>query len=368
MVARFVKNEIEPVAAETDRTHRFPEQTFKKLAEMGLCGIPIPEEYGGAGGTYIEFTILCHEVAKACASTSVIMSVHTGLACMSAWLYGNEKIKERYLKPLARGEMVGAYALTEPNAGSDAGSISCRAEDKGDYFILNGGKMFITNGGVAGTYTTFVKSGSSQPSGKGITCLIVEKGTPGFTVGEPLEKMGLNGSPTVELNFDQCKVPKENILGEQDNGFKVAMGLLDGGRITIGAQALGIGEGALEFTIDYIKQRYQFGRPIAANQGVQWMIADLACLLEAAGLLVYRAAWLKVQDLPHTKEASMAKKFATDACMEVTTNCVQLAGGYGYCKEFPLERMMRDAKATQIYEGTNQIQRIVIARNVLGKF
>ncbi|MBC7342650.1 MAG: acyl-CoA dehydrogenase [Clostridia bacterium] len=366
-VARFVKNEVEPIAAATDRNHQFPMATFKKLADMGLCGIPIPEEYGGAGGSYVELTILCHELAKACASTSVIISVHTGLACMSAWLYGSERIKEKYLKPLARGEIVSAYALTEPEAGSDAASIKCRAEDQGDYFVVNGSKMFITNGGVATTYTTFVKTDPSQGPGKGITCLIIEKDTPGLTIGEPIEKMGLNGSPTVELHFDNCKVPKENILGEQNDGFRIAMSLLDGGRITIGAQALGIAEGALEYTINYIKQRCQFGRPLAANQGVQWMVADMATQLEAARLLVYQAASLKSMGLPHSKEASMAKKFATDTAMEITTNCVQLLGGYGYTKEFPVERMMRDAKVTQIYEGANQIQRIVIGRHVLGR-
>ncbi|MBC7343960.1 MAG: acyl-CoA dehydrogenase [Clostridia bacterium] len=367
-VRKFCQNEIAPIAAETDRTHEFPLSTFKKLAELGMTGIPIPEEYGGAGGSYLDFAIFVEELAKVCASTAVIMSVHTGLACMSTWLYGNERIREKYLRPLAQGEIVGAYALTEPNAGSDAGNIRCRAEDKGDHFIVNGTKIFITNGGVASVYVTFVKSDPSQPRGRGITCLLIEKDTPGFTIGKPIEKMGLNGSPTCELIFDNCKVPKENVLGEVNDGFKVAMGLLDGGRITIGAQGLGIGEGALEYVTNYVKERRQFDRPLAANQAVQFMIADMATALEAAQLLVYRAAWLKDNGLPHTKEASMAKKFATDTAMDVCVKCVQLMGGYGYCKEYPVERMMRDVKVTQIYEGANEIHRMIISRAILGKF
>lgn len=365
---KFAKNTVEPLAAEIDRTHEFPMETFKKMAELGLTGLPIPEEWGGQGGTYLQYAILIEELAKVCASTAVIMSVHIGLGAMSIYQYGNQRLKEKYLKALAAGDIIGAYALTEPDSGSDAASISCSAEDKGDHFILNGSKIFITNGIVAGTYTTFVKTDPSQPSGKGITCLVIEKDTPGFTFGKPLEKMGIHGSPTVELYFDNVKVPKENVIGEINEGFKVAMGLLAGGRITIAAQGLGIGEGALEYTTNYIKERKQFGKPLAANQGVQFMIADMATALEAAQLLVYRAAWLKDNNLPHNKEASMAKKFATDTAMEVTTNAVQLMGGYGYSSEFPVERMMRDAKITQIYEGANQIQRIIIGREVIGRF
>lgn len=368
MFRKFAKNEVEPLAAELDKTHEFPMVTFKKMADLGLCGLPIPEEWGGAGATYLDYAIFVEELAKVCASTAVIMSVHTGLGCMSTWLYGTEKLKQKYLRALSTGEIVGAYALTEPNAGSDAGSIRCRAEDKGDHFLVNGSKIFITNGGVATTYCTFVKSDPTQGSGRGITCLAIEKDTPGFTMSKPVEKMGMNGSPTVELYFEDVKVPKDNMLGVQDRGFEVAMGLLNGGRVTIAAQGLGIGEGALEYTVNYIKERQQFGKPLAANQGVQFMVADMATALEAAQLLVYRAAWLKDNDLPHAKEASMAKKFATDTSMEVCTNCVQLMGGYGYCSEFPVERMMRDVKITQIYEGSNQIQRMIIGRQVIGKW
>lgn len=368
MVRKFAKNEVEPLAAELDKTHKFPMDTFKKMAGLGLTGLPIPEEWGGAGASYVDFAIFVEEIAKVCASTAVVMSVHTGLGCMSIYKYGSQLLKEKYLRALATGEIIGAYALTEPNAGSDAAALKCRAEDKGDYFIINGSKIFITNGGHATTYCTFVKTDPTQPAGKGITCLIIEKDTPGFTISKPVEKMGLHGDPTVELYFENVKVPKENVLGEINDGFKVAMGLLAGGRITIAAQGLGIGEGALDYTNNYIKERKQFGKPLAANQGVQWMVADMATELEAAQMLVYRAAWLKDQDLPHNKEASMAKKFATDTGMRVTTDCVQLMGGYGYCKEYPLERMMRDVKITQIYEGSNQIQRIIIAREVLGRF
>ncbi len=367
MFRKFAKNELEALAAETDAKHQFPMENFKKMANLGLCGLPIPEEWGGAGASYLDFAIFVEELAKKCASTAVVMSVHTGLGCMSTYLYGSQKIKEKYLRALATGEIIGAYALTEPNAGSDAGSLKCKAEDKGDHYIINGSKIFITNGPMATTYCTFVKSDATQGNGKGITCLVLENGTPGFTFSKPVEKMGMNGSSTVELYFEDVKVSKENILGEENNGFAVAMGLLAGGRITIAAQGLGIGEGALEFTTQYIKERQQFGKPLAANQGVQFMVADMATALDAAQLLVYRAAWLKDNKLPHNKEASMAKKFATDTGMEVTTNCVQLMGGYGYCKEFPVERMMRDAKITQIYEGSNQIQRMIIGREVIGK-
>lgn len=364
---RFAQNTVAPLAAKIDKSHEFPMQTFQKMAELGLTGLPIPEEWGGTGASYLNFAMLIEELAKVCASTSVIVAVHTGLAAMSVHMYGNQRIKEKYLRKLATGQIIGAYALTEPEAGSDAASIQCLAEDKGDHFLVNGTKTFITNGGVAETYTTFVKTDPAQPAGKGITCLVIEKGMSGFTFGKPLDKMGINASPTVELMFENVKVPKENVLGEVNDGFKVAMGLLAGGRISIAAQGLGIAQGALEYTMQYVKDRKQFGRPLAANQGVQFMIADMATAIDAAQLLVYRAAWLKDQGLPHNKEASMAKTFATDTSMKVTTDCVQLMGGYGYCSEFPIERMMRDAKITQIYEGANQIQRIIIGREILGK-
>jgi butyryl-CoA dehydrogenase len=280
-------------------------------------------------------------------------------------MFGTEEQKQKYLVPMAQGRMLGAYALTEPNSGSDAASLRLSAVDKGDHFVLNGSKIFITNGSYADVFITFVRTDPATKGAEGITCLIVEKNTPGLTISKPVEKMGLNGSVTCELYFENAIVPKENVLGRIGEGFKVAMQLLDGGRIAIGAQGLGIAEGAFEYTLNYIKQREQFGRPIAANQGIQWMVADMATEIEAAKLLVYRAAWLKNNGLPHSKEAAMAKKYATDTAMRVTTDCVQLLGGYGYTKEYPVERYMRDAKITQIYEGTNQIQRIVIARHLL---
>lgn len=368
MVRKFAQNQLAPLAPEIDKSHQFPMDTWNKMRELGLTGFPIPEEWGGGGGTYLDFAIIVEELAKACASTAVITSVHTGLGCMSIYLYGSQYLKDKYLKRLATGEIIGAYALTEANAGSDAGAIKCKAEDQGDHFLVNGGKIFITNGTEATTFCTFVKTDPTQPKGKGITCLIIEKDMPGFTISKPVDKMGMHGSPTVELNFENVKVPKENVLGEINNGFAVAMGLLAGGRITIGAQGLGIAEGALEYTINYIKEREQFDKPLAANQGVQFMIADMATKIDAAQMLIYRAAWLKDNNLPHNKEASMAKLFATDVAMEVTTNCVQLLGGYGYCSEYPVERMMRDAKITQIYEGSNQIQRMIIGREVIGRF
>ncbi|SDH78855.1 acyl-CoA dehydrogenase family protein [Desulfosporosinus hippei] len=368
MVKKFAKSQVEPMAEKIDKSHEFPMETWNKMRELGLTGFPIPEEWGGVGGSYLDFAIIIEELAKACASTAVITSVHTGLGCMSIYLYGSQRLKEKYLRKLSTGEIIGAYALTEPNAGSDAAALKTRAEDKGDHFLVNGSKIFITNGGHATTYCTFVKTDPSQPKGKGITCLIIEKDTPGFAIGKPVAKMGMNADPTCELYFENVKVPKENVLGEVNNGFSVAMGLLTGGRITIGAQGLGIAEGALDYTNHYIKERQQFDKPLAANQGVQFMMADMATKIDAAQMLVYRAAWLKDNHLPHNKEASMAKFFATDTAMEVTTNCVQLMGGYGYCSEFPVERMMRDAKITQIYEGSNQIQRMIIGREVIGRF
>lgn len=367
-VRKFAKNEVAPLAAVLDKTHEFPMENWNKMRDIGLTGYPVSEEWGGSGGTYLEFAIIVEELAKACASTAVVTSVHVGLGCMSIYLYGSQRLKEKYLRKLTSGEIIGAYALTESNAGSDAGALKTKAEDMGDHFLVNGSKIFITNGGHATTYCTFVKTDPTQPNGKGITCLIIEKDTPGFTISKPVEKMGMHADPTCELYFENVKVPKENVLGEINDGFAVAMGLLAGGRITIGAQGLGIAEGALEFTNNYIKERKQFGKPLAANQGVQFMMADMATKIEAAQMLIYRAAWLKDQKLPHNKEASMAKLFATDVAMEVTTNCVQLMGGYGYCTEYPVERMMRDAKITQIYEGSNQIQRIIIGREVIEVF
>ncbi|MTV50745.1 acyl-CoA dehydrogenase [Heliobacillus mobilis] len=365
MVRKFCQKEIAPIAGKSDSEHLFPSETLKKLAELGLMGVSIPEEYGGSGGDYFTYILLIEELAKVCASTAVIVSVHTGLGCMSILHFGTEEQKQKYLAPLAAGEKLGAYALTEPNAGSDAASLQLSAVDKGDHFVLNGSKIWITNASQADVFITFVRSEAGSKGAQGVTCLIVERDTPGLTISKPVEKMGLNASHTCELFFDHVVVPKENVLGEVGQGFKVAMQLLDGGRIAIGAQGLGIAEGAFEYAAGYIKERQQFGKSIAANQGIQWMVADMATEIDAAKLLVYRAASLKTEGQPHGKEASMAKRYATDTAMRVTTDCVQLLGGYGYSKEYPVERYMRDAKITQIYEGTNQIQRLVIARHLL---
>ncbi|MZP29683.1 acyl-CoA dehydrogenase [Heliobacterium undosum] len=365
MVRKFARHEVAAVAEQVDREHRFPQETIAKMGELGLLGLSIPEEYGGSGGDYLSYVLMIEELAKVCASTAVIVAVHTGLACTSIARFGAEAQREKFLGPLAAGEIIGAYALTEPNAGSDAASLTLTASDAGEHWRLNGSKVFITNASEAGIFVTFARTDPASRGAEGITCLIVERDTPGLTISKPVEKMGLHGSVTCELHFDNALVPKENVLGEIGHGFKVAMQMLDGGRIAIAAQGLGIAEGALDYAIRYIRQREQFGRPIAANQGIQWLVADLATEIDAARLLVYRAAWLKTAGRPHGKEAAMAKKFATDTAMQVTSDCVQLLGGYGYTREYPVERHMRDAKVTQIYEGTNQIQQMVIARHLL---
>lgn len=364
-IRKFAQNEIAPLAPIIDREHRFPVETFKKFGELGYMGFPFPEEYGGSGLDYVSTALFIEEVAKCCASTAVVMSVHLGLGCMSLYMFGTEEQKQKYLVPQCTGEMIGAFALTESTAGSDAANLRTSAVRKGDKYIINGEKIFITNGGYAGIYVTMVRTDPNSKGAKGVSTFIVEKDSPGLIIGKPEEKMGLNASATVTLTFEDCEVPAENLLLEEGKGFNVAMGLLNGGRIGIASQGLGIAQGALDHTIPYIKQRQQFGRPLAANQGVQWMVADMATEIECARLLVLRAAWLKDNGLPHAMEASMAKRYATDTAMRVTTDCVQLFGGYGYCKEYPVERYMRDAKITQIYEGTNQIQRMVIARHLL---
>ncbi|NPV89395.1 MAG: acyl-CoA dehydrogenase [Firmicutes bacterium] len=364
-IRKFAQNEIAPLAPIIDREHRFPSETFKKFGELGYMGFPFPEKYGGSDLDYVSTALFIEEVAKCCASTAVVMSVHLGLGCMSLYMFGTEEQKQKFLIPQCTGEMIGAFALTESTAGSDAAGLRTSAVRKGDKYIINGEKIFITNGGYAGIYVTMVRTDPNSKGAKGVSTFIVEKDAPGLIIGKPEEKMGLNGSATVTLTFEDCEVPAENLLLEEGKGFNVAMGLLNGGRIGIASQGLGIAQGCLDHTIPYIKQRQQFGRPLAANQGVQWMVADMATEIEAARLLIHRAAWLKDNGLPHAMEASMAKRYATDTAMRVTTDCVQLFGGYGYCKEYPVERYMRDAKITQIYEGTNQIQRIVIARQLL---
>lgn len=364
MVRKLAQNEIAPLAAEIDRDHRFPRENIEKMAELGLMGVPIPEEYGGAGCDFLSYIITIEEISRACASTGVILAVHTSVGTFPILYFGTEEQKQKYIPKLAGGEYIGAFALTEPNAGSDPANLATTARLEEDHYIINGNKIFISNGGEASVYVTFVTTDKSKGH-KGITCLLVEKDTPGFSIGKTEEKMGLHGDITTELIFDNAVVPKENLLGKEGEGFKVAMALLDGGRIGIAAQGLGIAQAAFDVAKEYAKERVQFGKPIASFQAIQFMLADMATRIDCARMLVYRAARMRDMGLPYSKEASMAKMYATDTAMEVTTNAVQILGGYGYCREYPVERYMRDAKITQIYEGTNQIQRIVISKHVL---
>lgn len=364
VMKEFAECEVKPIAAEIDESSRFPRETVEKMAKYHMLGIPFPVEYGGAGGDEIAYAIAVEELSKACATTGVILSAHTSLGCWPIYKYGTEEQKQKYLVPLAKGEKLGAFGLTEPNAGTDAAGQQTTAILDGDNYILNGTKLFITNGGEADIYIIFAMTDRTKGT-RGISAFIVEKDTPGFSIGKIEDKMGIRGSSTAELIFRDCIIPKENLLGKEGKGFGIAMSTLDGGRIGIAAQALGIAEGALEETIKYIKERQQFGRPLSKFQGLQWMIADMATEIEGAKLLVYKAAYNKANGLPYNKEAAMAKLFAANTAMNVTTKCVQLHGGYGYTKDYPVERMMRDAKITEIYEGTSQVQQMVIAANLL---
>lgn len=360
----FADNEIAPKADELDETGEFPRENLQKLAREGHMGIPIPEEWGGAGADFMTYIFCLEEVSRACASTGVILAVHTSLGIYSILYHGTQEQKERYVTGLASGEMLGAFALSEPEAGSDAGALRTRARREGDYYILDGNKVWITSAGEADVYVVFATMDPEKKT-RGITAFLVDKDTPGLTIGPKEKKMGLNASSTCELIFDECRVPAENLLGEEGGGFKIAMSLLDGGRIGIAAQGLGIAQAAFEAALEYAKTREQFKQPIANFQAIQFKLADLATELEAARLLVYQAAFNKDRDLPCTKEASMAKYFATDLAMKAGIEAVQIYGGYGYSRDYPVERFMRDAKVTQIYEGTNQIQRIVVAREIM---
>ncbi|TCU75479.1 butyryl-CoA dehydrogenase [Tissierella praeacuta] len=364
VMKEFTEKEVKPIAADIDETERFPRETVDKMAKYNMLGIPFPVEYGGAGGDELAYAIAVEELSKACATTGVILSAHTSLGCWPIYKYGTEEQKQKYLIPLAKGEHLGAFGLTEPNAGTDAAGQQTTAMLDGDNYILNGSKIFITNGGQADTYIIFAMTDKSKGT-RGISAFIVEKDCEGFSIGKIEEKMGIRASATAELIFQNCRIPKENLLGKEGEGFKIAMSTLDGGRIGIASQALGIAAGALDETVKYLKERQQFGRPLSKFQGIQWMVADMATEIEAARLLVYRAAYNKANNLPYNKEAAMAKLFAANCAMNVTTKCVQLFGGYGYTKDYPMERMMRDAKITEIYEGTSQVQQMVIAAQVL---
>lgn len=356
----FSEKEVKPLAQKVDEEEYFPMETVKKMAQIGMMGIPFPKEVGGAGGDYLTYVLAVEELGKVCATTSIILSAHTSLCCWPIYAFGTPEQKEKYLRPLLKGEKIGAFALTEPNAGSDAGNQQTTAKLVGDYYILNGSKIFITNGGVADVFIVFAMTDKSKGT-KGISAFIVEKGSEGFKIGKPEKKLGIRGSSTTELIFEDCKVPKENLLGNEGMGFKIALQTLDGGRIGVGAQALGIAQGAINEVLRYVKERKQFGKQIGTFQGLQWYIADMITKTEAARLLVYNAAIKKDRGILTSADAAMAKKYASDVAMEVTTQAVQIFGGYGYTRDYPVERMMRDAKITQIYEGTNEVQKMVIA-------
>ena len=364
MVRDFAVNEVKPIAAEIDVTERFPMENVKKMGELGMMGIPFPTEFGGAGGDVLSYILAVEELSKVCATTGVILSAHTSLCASLINENGTPEQKEKYLRDLCTGNKIGAFGLTEPGAGTDAAGQQTTAVLDGDNYILNGSKIFITNGGVADTFIVFAMTDKSKGT-KGISAFIVEKGFPGFSIGKKEDKLGIRASSTTELIFENCVVPKENLIGREGKGFGIAMKTLDGGRIGIAAQALGIAEGALDEAIKYMKERKQFGRPIAAFQGLQWMVAEMSTKIEAARFLVYKAAWLKENKQPYSIDAARAKLYAAEVAMDVTTKAVQLFGGYGYTKEYPVERMMRDAKITEIYEGTSQVQKMVISGSLL---
>ena len=364
MLKEFTKNEVKPLASEVDEQERFPEETIKKMVVSGMMGIPFSEKYDGEGGDYIGYVMAVEELSKACATTGVILSAHTSLCAGPINEFGTEEQKEKYLKPLAKGQKLGGFGLTEPNAGTDASKQETIAKVDGDDYIINGSKIFITNAGYADIYVIMAMTDPSQGT-RGITAFILEKDMPGFTIGKKEKKMGIRGSATCELIFDNVRVHKSNILGKVGYGFKIAMKTLDAGRIGIAAQACGIAEGALEETINYVKERKQFDRAISKFQNTQFVLADLATKIDAARMLMYRAAFNKDHNLPYTKEAAMAKLFASEVAVEVTNKAVQLHGGYGYSREYPVERMMRDAKITEIYEGTSEVQKMVISSYLL---
>ena len=364
MLHDFCLKEVAPIAAEIDETERFPEETWHKLADMGMMGIAYPEEVGGAGMSYVTYIGACEELAKHCATTSVMVSAHSSLCCWPISEYGTEAQKEKYLSKLCSGEWLGAFGLTEPGAGTDAAMQKTVAEDKGDHWVLNGSKIFITNAGFANVFVVFAMTDKSLGT-KGISAFIVERDFPGFKVGSHVgkheKKMGIRGSSTCELVFEDCIVPKENLLGEVGKGFKIAMTTLDGGRIGIGAQALGIAQAAIDECVKYTKERVQFGKRISQFQNTQFQLADMQAKLDGARLLIYRAAQAKQDHEPYSHLAAMGKLMASEVASDVTRRALQLVGGYGYTREYPFERFMRDAKITEIYEGTSEVQRMVIS-------
>lgn len=360
MYEKFAQNEVKPLAQEVDEEEKFPLETVKKLGRYGMMGIPFPKEYGGAGGDSLAYVIAVEELSKVCGTTGVVVSAHTSLCCSPIYEFGTESQKRKYLPKLLSGEYIGAFGLTEPGAGTDAAGQQTKAVLDGDHWVLNGTKIFITNAGHADIFIIFAMTDKSLGT-RGISAFIVERTFEGFRVGKEEKKMGIRGSSTCELIMENCIVPKENLLGDINKGFKIAMKTLDGGRIGIAAQALGIGEGAIDEAVKYVKERKQFGKRISQFQNTQFKLADMRTRMQAAKWLVYAAAMKKDSGEPYSEDAAMAKLFAAEAASEVTRQAVQLFGGYGYTREYPVERMMRDAKITEIYEGTSEVQRMVIA-------
>ena len=363
MYREFAQNEVKPLAAELDEEERFPKETIPKLAKLGMLGIPFPKKYGGVGGDNLAYAICVEEIAKTCGTTSVIICAHTSLCSYPIYAYGTEEQKMKYLPDLLSGRKLGAFGLTEPGAGTDASGQQTTAVLEGDHYVLNGTKCFITNATEADIFVVFAMTDKSKGN-HGISAFIVEKDFPGFSIGKHEKKMGIRGSATSDLIFEDCIVPKENLLGQEGKGFKIAMGTLDGGRVGVAAQALGIGEGAIDEAIAYTKERVQFGKRISQFQNTQFQLADMHTRMQAAQYVVYAAAMKKQNHEPYSMDAAMAKLFAAEAASDVTRRAVQLFGGYGYTREYPVERMMRDAKITEIYEGTSEVQRMVIASNL----
>ncbi len=364
MAREFADKEVRPVAAAIDHEARFPHDTVRRMGELGLMGIAIPEAYGGSGGDTVAYAVALEEVAKACASHAVIMSVNNSLYCDPVHTYGTEEQKKRFLTPFASGQRLGCFSLTEPEAGSDASNQNTLAARDGEDYILNGRKIFVTNGREAQAALVFAQTDRAKAH-RGISAFLVERGTRGFIVVKTEDKLGIRASDTAELLFENCRVPRHHRLGEEGQGFTIALATLDAGRIGIAAQALGIATAAYEASVAYARERKSFDMPIGQHQMVQWMLADMAVALEAARMLTWRAAWLKDAGRPFSAEASMAKLFAAEAAMKITTDAIQVHGGYGFIKEYTVERHFRDAKITQIYEGTSQIQKLVIARHLL---
>lgn len=367
MARKFADKELKPIADRLDREHTHSPEVLKALAEMGIMGVAVPDEYGGGGMDYVSYAMIVAEISRGCGGTGTIVAAHNSLYCYPVLKFGNEDQKKRFLVPCASGESVGCYALTEADAGSDPAALRTTAVLDGDSWVINGEKKFITNGNIA-DYCVFAASTDRSKGYRGISQFVCDlRETPGFRVGRVEEKLGINASGTAELVFEDARIPKENMLGEPGSGLRQMLETLDSGRISIAAQALGIGRAVLEESLEYAKQRHQFGKPISEFQAVQWKLADMATQLDAAELLIWRAASREDRGLPFEKEAAMAKMFASDVAMQAAIEGVQILGGYGYCKDYPMERHLRDVKITQIYEGTNEIQRLVIARNLLGK-